>query len=120
MDSKKKRIFALHRVLLGSRQTGFLVSQLQPDPRSGSQVTKDKLSIGAKQLTNKKKDILTFKPTDEYIDYQTNSKQIKNIIKFYDQGCSVGRAATVQVTICPKSSDPFYIVTYYLNWVTTS
>ena len=70
-------------------------------------------------MTNKKKDILTFKPTDEYIDYQTNSKQIKNIIKFYDQGCSVGRAATVQVTICPKSSDPFYIVTYYLNWVKT-
>ena len=23
-------------------------------------------------------------------------------------------------TICPKSSDPFYIVTYYIKWVTTS
>ena len=23
-------------------------------------------------------------------------------------------------TIRPKSSDPFYIVTYYINWVTTS
>ena len=22
--------------------------------------------------------------------------------------------------ICPRSSDPFYIVTYYMNWVTTS
>ena len=23
-------------------------------------------------------------------------------------------------TVCPRSSDPFYIVTYYLIWVTTS
>ena len=23
-------------------------------------------------------------------------------------------------TVCPGSSDPFYIVTYYINWVTTS
>ena len=23
-------------------------------------------------------------------------------------------------TICPGSSDPFYIVSYYLRWVTTS
>ena len=23
-------------------------------------------------------------------------------------------------TICPRSSDPFYIVTHYINWVTTS
>ena len=23
-------------------------------------------------------------------------------------------------TICPRSSDPFYIVTYYMKWVTTS
>ena len=23
-------------------------------------------------------------------------------------------------TICPRSSDPFYIVNYYINWVTTS
>ena len=22
-------------------------------------------------------------------------------------------------TVCPGSSDPFYIVTYYINWVTT-
>ena len=25
-----------------------------------------------------------------------------------------------QDTICPGSSDPFYIVSYYINWVTTS
>ena len=24
------------------------------------------------------------------------------------------------VTVCPGSSDPFYIVTYYIKWVTTS
>ena len=23
-------------------------------------------------------------------------------------------------TVCPRSSDPFYIVTYYIKWVTTS
>ena len=23
-------------------------------------------------------------------------------------------------TVCPRSSDPFYIVRYYLKWVTTS
>ena len=23
-------------------------------------------------------------------------------------------------TVCPKSSDPFYVVTYYKTWVTTS
>ena len=23
-------------------------------------------------------------------------------------------------TVCPRSSDPFYVVTYYINWVTTS
>ena len=23
-------------------------------------------------------------------------------------------------TICPRSSDPFYIVSYYIKWVTTS
>ena len=23
-------------------------------------------------------------------------------------------------TVCPRSSDPFYIETYYINWVTTS
>ena len=25
-----------------------------------------------------------------------------------------------QATICPRSSDPFYVVTYYIKWVTTS
>ena len=23
-------------------------------------------------------------------------------------------------TVCPRSSDPFYIATYYIKWVTTS
>ena len=25
-----------------------------------------------------------------------------------------------QYTVCPGSSDPFYVVTYYIKWVTTS
>ena len=24
------------------------------------------------------------------------------------------------LTVCPRSSDPFYIVSYYIKWVTTS
>ena len=27
---------------------------------------------------------------------------------------------TVQYTVCPRSSDPVYIVTYYIEWVNTS
>ena len=27
---------------------------------------------------------------------------------------------SVQYIICPRSSDPFYIVGYYIKWVTTS
>ena len=26
----------------------------------------------------------------------------------------------VPCTVCPRSSDPFYVVTYYIKWVTTS
>ena len=26
----------------------------------------------------------------------------------------------IYYTVCPKSSDPFYIVSYYIKWVTTS
>ena len=25
-----------------------------------------------------------------------------------------------KVTVCPKSSDPFHIISYYIKWVTTS
>ena len=25
-----------------------------------------------------------------------------------------------RTTVCPRSSDPFYIVSYYIKWVTTS
>ena len=25
-----------------------------------------------------------------------------------------------KLTVCPRSSDPFYIVTYYIKWVSTS
>ena len=30
------------------------------------------------------------------------------------------KAKTNRYTVCPGSSDPFYIVSYYINWVTTS
>ena len=42
----------------------------------------------------------------------------KEIMKFL---CSRHNNAIVLIcTICPGSSDPFYIVTYYIKWVTTS
>ena len=25
-----------------------------------------------------------------------------------------------KITVCPRSSDPFYMLTYYIKWVTTS
>ena len=28
--------------------------------------------------------------------------------------------ASVVPTVCPRSSDPFYIVIYYIKWVTTT
>ena len=27
---------------------------------------------------------------------------------------------TMVITVCPGSSDPFYVVSYYIKWVTTS
>ena len=33
---------------------------------------------------------------------------------------SYGQFVLVCTTVCPRSSDPFYVVTYYIKWVTTS
>ena len=30
------------------------------------------------------------------------------------------KVVKVQSTLCPRSLDPFYIVSYYIKWVTTS
>ena len=35
----------------------------------------------------------------------------------YDQ---LEKSNDMDLTVCPRSSDPFYIVTYYIKWVTTS
>ena len=35
-------------------------------------------------------------------------------------GCIWKRIWFTDFTVCPGSSDPFYIVTYYMKWVTTS
>ena len=41
-----------------------------------------------------------------------------------DEGSEVLRprrqSPQTQGTVCPRSSDPFYIVSYYIKWVTTS
>ena len=31
-----------------------------------------------------------------------------------------GGKTNIQYTVCPRSSDPFYVVTHYIKWVTTS
>ena len=36
-------------------------------------------------------------------------------------GCRVGLIPPIQaITVCPWSSDPFNVVTYFIKWVTTS
>ena len=32
----------------------------------------------------------------------------------------LGKACNYAYTVCPRSSDQFYVVTYYIKWVTTS
>ena len=39
----------------------------------------------------------------------------KNIYKKYSK-----LFREIHITVCPESSDPFYVVTYYIKWVTTS
>ena len=41
------------------------------------------------------------------------------IIKILDPAGKTG-SNLYTVCHCPGSSDPFYVVTYYINWVTTS
>ena len=39
-----------------------------------------------------------------------NSNALLNNFRLHELDC----------TVCPRSSDPFYVVTYYIKWVTTS
>ena len=44
-------------------------------------------------------------------------------LHFYGSGSSFTNWHNVEydyLTVCPRSSDPFYIVSYYIKWVTTS
>ena len=38
----------------------------------------------------------------------------------HQRDTSLAVADTKKYTVCPRSSDPFYEVTYYLKWVTIS
>ena len=38
---------------------------------------------------------------------------------FLDEQYGKNQASNL-TTVCPRSSDPFYTVTYYIEWVTTS
>ena len=58
----------------------------------------------------------------ESIFHARKVKQAKTITK---QKEGIGRATSegsmrIWPTVCPRSSDPFYIVIYYRKWVTTS
>ena len=55
--------------------------------------------------------------------------KIYNLITSYFFACRKRTAAGIiqnkisvwkKYTVCSKSSDPFYVVTYYIKWVTTS
>ena len=39
---------------------------------------------------------------------------------FIMQFSSFKNSRFICLTVCPRSSDPFYTVTYYMKWVTTS
>ena len=41
------------------------------------------------------------------------------MLLMYAVGCTI-QFRTFPDTVCPRSSDPFYIVSYYIKWVTTS
>ena len=50
------------------------------------------------------------------VKYLVNgSNQAQTIFNHTHQG-----TACTEHTACPRSSDPFYIVSYYMEWVTTS
>ena len=45
---------------------------------------------------------------------------LKNVQDFFNIYCVIlWMVGNFSDTLCPKSSDPFYIVTYYIKWVTT-
>ena len=59
-----------------------------------------------------------------------SEKQMTNIIENFEHESRVTsrkelkkkqkKKAQESFTVCPESSDPFYIVSYYIKWVTTS
>ena len=61
------------------------------------------------------------KPKHVLIEMRTNmlgSVELNSIWQtFYNLSYILLRT---EYTLCPESSDPFYIVSYYINWVTTS
>ena len=52
-------------------------------------------------------------PKDKICDGQTDCPNGAD-----EKGC--GKSITTCYTVCPRSSDPLYIVTYYIKWVTIS
>ena len=58
------------------------------------------------------------------LDFSTIENIILEIfsveIKWNNRNCRIFNECTTVSTVCPRSSDPFYIVSYYIKWVTTS
>ena len=54
-----------------------------------------------------------------YSDETTNVLMTVNrsVSEYFSIEFTIGRLIA---TVCPGSSDPFYIVTYYIKWITTS
>ena len=47
------------------------------------------------------------------------SNHLTQTSTFIDLKCTFSKKGE-HITVCPGSSDPFYTVTYYIKWVTTS
>ena len=62
-------------------------------------------------------------PGPRHIKYPlvANTGQLHAIILEFQPGTHHHTAMSISVyTVCPRSSEPFYKVSYYIKWVTTS
>ena len=52
----------------------------------------------------------------------TTMRQLENRNAYITEGAYLGPGYKWSMisTVCPRSSDPIYVVTYYIKWVTTS
>mgnify|MGYP001164339134 CR=1 FL=1 len=81
--------------------------------------------IGRQRQRINNKDIYRRKKTGKQRDIETdrkkkNKRERDTETRIYKDTIGHRIKETCKYTACPRSGDPFYIVNYYINWVTTS